>query len=130
MTPLTRAVTVKQLPAAFTLQKKQLFLRELENCCLEAARPCIVLDCAETRALDHTVLHLLLNCLEEAMKRNGDVRLAAVSPEAQAILATWGVDRLFKIFATTAEAVASFQRPSIYAALSKMSHTEPTEDAA
>lgn len=44
------------------------------------------------------------------MKRNGDVRLAGVSPEARAVLESTGVDRLFKIFDSIAEAESSFRR--------------------
>lgn len=130
MTLRTRAVAVKQLPAAFTPQQKQVFLRELESCCQQAARPSIVLDCAAIHTIDRAMLQSLLDFLEVAMKRNGDVRLSTVGPEARVILASWGADRLFKIFATAAEAVASFQRPSGYAVLPKTAYTEPTEDAA
>ena len=77
---------------------------------MNAERPCIVLDCARLREMDHHALHLLLCCLEGAIKRNGDVRLAAVTPTAMACLEAAGVDRLFRIFATTDEAVESFER--------------------
>jgi anti-anti-sigma regulatory factor len=63
--------------------------------------------------MDKPVLHLLLSCLEEAMKRNGDARLAAVSPSAQVVLKMIGADRLFQIFASSAEAVNSFHQHSV-----------------
>ena len=46
------------------------------------------------------------------MKRNGDARLAAVSPSAQAMLKLIGADRLFQIFASNADAVNSFHQHS------------------
>jgi anti-anti-sigma regulatory factor len=106
-----------------------MFLRELEGC-LNVARPCVVLDCSQARQMDKPLLHLLLSCLEETLKRNGDVRLAALSPEARTSLRLSGIERLFKIFDTTAEAVDSFQRPADAAARSGWSHSQPTGSAA
>lgn len=75
---------------------------------MKTDRPRIVLDCSNVRQLNRSVVHLLLHCLEEAMKRNGDVRLAAMPPGAGPVLELTGVNRLFDIFNTTAEAVKSF----------------------
>jgi anti-anti-sigma regulatory factor len=40
-------------------------------------RAYIVLDCSKVGVMDRSAIYLLLCCLEEAMKRNGDVKLAA-----------------------------------------------------
>ena len=115
MSNLTSNVTVKQLPAAFDARHERIFLLQLEDC-WNASRPRIVLDCANVRQIDHPFVHLLLSCLEEAMKRNGDVRLAGVGPEARALLKRHGVDRLFKIFATNQGAIESYQGRQEYSA--------------
>jgi anti-anti-sigma factor len=73
-------------------------------------RPSLVLDCSKVRQMDAPAIHLLLSFLEEAMKRNGDVKLAGVPQEVMATLELAGVDRLFEIFDTNAEAVTSFRR--------------------
>jgi anti-anti-sigma regulatory factor len=70
--------------------------------------------------LDQSAIQLLLSCLEEAIKRNGDVKLAAVPHGARSTLKLTGVDRLFEIFDTNAEAVNSFRRPSIEKALQEL----------
>ncbi|HWG21663.1 MAG TPA: STAS domain-containing protein [Terracidiphilus sp.] len=117
MTLPPRTVTVKQLPEKFDRNRERLFFRELENA-MNVERPAIVLDCSHVCAIDVNALHLLLCCLEEAMKRNGDVRLAGVSGEAWENLQHASVDRLFRIFETTDKAIESFQRrtatPSVY----------------
>ena len=77
---------------------------------MNVERPSIVLDCARLREMDQHGLHLLLCCLEGAIKRNGDVRLAALTPTAMVNLETSGIDRLFRIFASTDEAAESFER--------------------
>ena len=106
------AVAVKQLPETLSEKQGRLFLGELESS-INIDRPSIVLDCSRVRRMDRAVINLLLCCLEEAMKRNGDVKLAAVPQEARSILQLTGVDRLFEIFETNAEAVSSFRRPPV-----------------
>lgn len=103
------AVSLKQLPEKLSLKQGQQFFRELENS-MNVVRPAIVLDCSRVQQMDRSTVHLLLCCLEEALKRNGDVRLCGLQPEALHPLQIAGVDRLFKIFDTTEQAVDSFQR--------------------
>ncbi len=100
-------VAVKQLPARSSAKHRLSFLREIQGS-MDAHRPRMVLDCSNTRELDRQAVYLLLCCLEEAMKRNGDVKLAALPPGAGAILEVTGVKRLFDIYDTTADAVNSF----------------------
>lgn len=110
MTNRLHGVAVKQLPDTFNPERVQLFFRELESS-INVDRPRIVLDCSGVRRMDRSALHLLLCCLEEAMKRNGDVKLAALPEEATATLSSTGVSRLFEVFETTSDAVNSFRRP-------------------
>ena len=96
-------------------------------------RPSLVLDCSRVRLMDTSAVHLLLCCLEEAMKRNGDVKLAAVPAGATAVLELSGIDRLFEIYDTPAEAVSSFRRlPLDLAAMMSLgsSSPRPSENAA
>jgi hypothetical protein len=51
---------------------------------------------------------MMLHCLEEAMKRDGDLKLAALSPESEVMLELMRVARVFEAFATSDEAVRSF----------------------
>ena len=100
-------VTVKRLPGALGLKRRRNFFREIQDC-MSIDRPRVVLDCSSVQKPNRALVHLLLRCLEEAMKRHGDVKLAAVSSEAKAVLEHSGVLRLFDTFDTTAEAVNSF----------------------
>ena len=106
-----RTVTVKYLPEKLGIKQRWTFFRELKES-INADRPRIVLDCGGLRRVDRYAIHMLLRCLEEVMKRNGDVKLAAVPPAARPILTRTGVSRLFEIFDTTSEAVNSFNRTS------------------
>ncbi len=104
-----RLVAVKQLPERLSVKQGRGFFREVESC-LNVDRPRVVLDCSQVKQLDSAGIQVLLRCLEEAMKRNGDVKLAAIPPGAAAILALTRVDRLFEAFDSTADAVNSFHR--------------------
>lgn len=105
-------VTVTQLPETLKMKEGRRFFVDLQTR-LRIERPCMVLDCANVREMDKRAIHMLLCCLEEAMKRNGDVRLAAVTPSIGEILEQTGVDRLFEIYPTQTDAVNSFFRPRI-----------------
>lgn len=127
MTLMRRTVTVRQFPQALNAGQRRNFLHDIE-CCLNADRPCLVLDCSGRGGFDRHALLLLLTCLEEAMKRNGDVRLAGVSTEARAILETTGVDRLFKIFDSIAEAEGSFFRgPAEWSSVDRVHRGSPRD---
>jgi len=104
-----RAVVVKQLPESVSVNESQQLLRELAPL-LEEDLPCLVFDFSEVRQLDSAGIEMLLRCMEEAMKRNGDVKLAAISPQVAVILELTRVDRLFEIFENPSDAVESFHR--------------------
>ena len=107
--------------AAGTTQsgRGQAFCEELQPL-LESDRPRVVLDGAQVRQADSAGVEMLLRCMEAAMKRDGDLKLAAVSPELATILELTRVDRLFEMFATASDAVQSFHA----AALPALTQTE------
>jgi anti-anti-sigma regulatory factor len=109
MTNRVCPVKIERLPETFSEKQVRLFLRSLEGY-VKIDRPSLVLDCSEIRQMDKPAINLLLCLLEESMKRNGDVKLAGVPQEAMGALELAGVDRLFEIFETNAEAVNSFRR--------------------
>lgn len=107
-----RPVTVHQVPEQVTAAEARSFLHELERY-VEMDRPRLVLDCSRLRRMDDAAIHLLLSCLEEAMKRKGDVKLAALRPGAEAMLSFSGAGRLFETFPSTADAVRSYRGRSL-----------------
>jgi anti-sigma B factor antagonist len=104
-----RPVVVQEIPQTLTQENARLFLQEVDPY-LKADRPRIVFDFSSVRELDGAGVEMLLYCTEEVMKRNGDLKLAAVPPGPAVILELTKVDRLFEIFETSSEAVESFHR--------------------
>lgn len=115
MNPRTRAVAVKHLPETLNARQAKAFFSDLESH-MNVDRPLIVLDCSKVRTMDRSAVHLLLCCLEEAMKRNGDVKLASLPLGSAEVMGLSRLDRLFEVFGTIAEAVNSFRRGPIDAA--------------
>lgn len=100
-------VIVKQWPEDSSVNEQHSFLHDVKRS-MRTDRPRIVLDCVHLREVDDSIIYGLLCCLEEAMKRSGDIKLAAVPPAAAAVLARSGAASLFEAFSTSAEAVHSF----------------------
>ena len=107
-----RTISIRKLPVKLDSAHQKALYRELESC-INVDRPCVVLDCSMLAQFDRRAIHLLLCCLEEAMKRNGDVRLTGLQPEAQSVLKSTGLDAIFQVFDDISEAVDSFRTPCI-----------------
>jgi anti-anti-sigma factor len=100
-------VVVMQVPEKLNAGEVRSFMADLGPL-LESHRPRLVLDCSQVRSIDSAGVEVLLQCLEEALKRDGDLKLAALSPEAEVILELMRVARVFETFPTSEEAVRSF----------------------
>lgn len=100
-------VVVMQMPEQLNSEAARTFVQDMEPL-LETHRPRIVFDCSQVRYMDSAGVEMMLHCLEEAMKRDGDLKLAALSPESEVILELMRVARVFEAFATSDEAVRSF----------------------
>lgn len=100
-------VIVMELPEQLNGADGKAFLWDLQPL-LEVDRPRVVLDCSQVQYIDSVGIDVLLHCMDEAMKRDGDLKLAALSPSSAAILELMRVDRLFEVFDTADEAARSF----------------------
>lgn len=89
-------------------ENERVFLRELDHCIEGAKRPRVVLDCSELDGIGLPEIRFFVSCLERVMKRNGDARLAGLSPRAREILSRSGVGRLFRIYDSRESAIRSF----------------------
>src|SRR5262249_17436442 len=89
------------LPAA------RAFWREVQPF-VNADRPQLVFDFSNVRQLDAAGVEVLLRCMNQAMKRDGDLKLAALSPQAAVVLELTRTDRLFEIYESSTDAARSF----------------------
>ncbi len=103
----SRPVIVMRVPERVNLKQARSFLREVKPL-LVADRPQVVFDLSQVKQLDVTGVDMLLHCMAEAAKRDGDVKLAALSPQSAVVLELTRTDRLFEIYETSTDAVRSF----------------------
>ena len=75
---------------------------------LKADRPQLVFDLSLVKQLDAAGVEMLLHCVSEVMKRDGDLKLASLSQQAAMVLELTRTDRLFEIYDNSTEAARSF----------------------
>ncbi len=103
----SRPVVVKRVPALLNTRQARKFHDEVRPL-LRIDRPQIVFDLAAVRQIDAVGIDMLLQCMTEASRRDGDLKLANLSPHAAVILELTRTDRLFEIYETATDAVKSF----------------------
>jgi anti-anti-sigma factor len=100
-----RPVLVMEMPEQLNSVEAQAFLRELKPL-LDCPRPRIILDCSAVRHIDGAGVAMMLHCLEEAMNHDGDLKLAALPGESEAVME---LRQRFEAFPTCHQAVSSFK---------------------
>ncbi|HTT20527.1 MAG TPA: STAS domain-containing protein [Candidatus Sulfotelmatobacter sp.] len=103
----TGPIVVMQVPEILNVGEVRNFMQDLGPL-LESNRPRVVLDLSQVRSMESAGVEMLLHCLEEVLKRDGDLKLAALSAEAEVILELMRVGRVFETFRTCDDAVRSF----------------------
>ncbi|HLH09299.1 MAG TPA: STAS domain-containing protein [Terriglobales bacterium] len=105
----SKPVIVKRMPDRLNQRQARMFLHEVQPF-LNTDRPQLVFDCSQIRQMDAAGVDMLLRCMAEVMKRDGELKLAKLSPQAAVILELTRTDRLFEIYESSGDAVKSFQR--------------------
>jgi anti-anti-sigma factor len=103
----SQGVVVKILPARLDAGELAAFQRAMQTP-LKSDSPHIVLDLSVVKYLGSAGIEFLLECLSAIVRRDGDMKLAAISPESASLLALTRVERFFEIFRTVEDAVNSF----------------------
>ena len=104
-----RPVFVKRIPERLNNREAKAFLREMQKV-VNSDRPQLVFDCSTVKQIDAAGVEMLLHCLSRAVRHDGDIKLAAVSPQMEIVLQMTRTDRLFEIYDTATDAVLSFSR--------------------
>ena len=102
----SRPVVVKRMPERLNSRTAREFLRDVRPF-LAADRPQLVFDRLVAQ-IDAAGVEMLLRCMSEAHKRDGDVKLASLSDQAAVVLELTRTERLFEIYETSTEAARSF----------------------
>ncbi|HJX00916.1 MAG TPA: STAS domain-containing protein [Terriglobales bacterium] len=103
----SRPVVVKRMPERVNQREARKFLQDVQPF-LRADRPQLVFDLSQVKQLDAAGVEMLLHCVSEVMKRDGDLKLASLSRQATMVLELTRTDRLFEIYESSTEAARSF----------------------
>jgi anti-sigma B factor antagonist len=124
-----RPVVVKRMPERLNARTARDFLRDVETF-LSIDRPQLVFDLSEVEQLDVAGVEMLLRCMSEAHKRDGDLKLASLSQQAAVVLELTRTERLFEIYETSVDAVRSFSGFLPNAMRQQLLHKRPRTPAA
>ncbi len=103
----SRPVVVKRIPERLNAPAAKKFLNEVGPF-LRSDRPQLVFDLSQVKQMDAAGVDMLLHCLNQTMKRDGDVKLASLSPQAAIVLEMTRTERLFEIYQNSTDAVRSY----------------------
>ena len=103
----SRPVVVKRMPERMNLSQSRAFWHEVQPF-VNADRPQVVFDLSNVCQLDAAGVEVLLRCMNQAMRRDGDLKLAALSPQAAVVLDLTRTSRLFEIYENSTDAARSF----------------------
>jgi len=107
MESISRPVVVKRMPETMNLKQARNFLKEVEPF-LNSDRPQLVFDLSRVQHIDAGGIDVLLQCMREVIKHDGDLKLASVSPQAAVVLELTRTGRLFEIYDNSTQAAKSF----------------------
>lgn len=103
----SRPVVVKRVPEHVNARTARRFWADIQPF-LGIDRPQLVFDFSAVVQLDAAGVEMLLRCVSEVHKRDGDLKLASLSEPAAVVLELTRAERLFEIYDTPVEAVRSF----------------------
>ena len=103
----SRPVVVKRMPERVNARTARTFFRDVQPF-LVTDRPQLVFDLSQVVQLDAAGVEMLLRCMSEAHKRDGDLKLASLSAQANVVLELTRTERLFEVYETSTDAVRSF----------------------
>lgn len=101
---------MKSVPETMTAREASLFYKEVLPA-LSSDRPQIVFDMSKMRRVDSIAIAVFLRCICQVMKYDGDIKMAAVLPQAAAMLELTRIGRLFEMYEDSIAAVKSFGEP-------------------
>lgn len=102
-----RQIVVRKMPKRFARRRARNFYDDVKPL-LNSDQPQIVFDMSETGYIDSTGADVLLQCLCEAMKCDGEVKLAGLTYAASIVLEMTCIGRLFEVYEDSASAIRSF----------------------
>ena len=116
-----RPVVVKRVPEKMNGRRARKFYNAVRPI-LISDRPQIVFDMSKTRHVDSTGIAVLLRCVCQATKGDGDIKLAGVSSQIAVVLELTRIGQLFEMYENSIVATKSFSSPTTHRPNSSQQH--------
>jgi anti-anti-sigma regulatory factor len=101
----TSAMIVKRLPSPRDQVARRLFLREIKRFVVNSYRPRLIVDLSAVEQISPESVDLLLECVCHTERGDGEVSVAAASPQTDVILEITQASSVLNIFSSVLEAV-------------------------
>jgi len=102
-----RPVIVKRIPETMNGREAHSFYKEVLPV-LSSDRPQIVFDMSKMQQVDSIGASMFLQCICQAAKRDGTIKLAGMLPRAAVVFELTRIGQLFEIYENSTSAVLSF----------------------
>jgi anti-anti-sigma factor len=116
-------IVVVNLPERVTAKQARTLRRDLRDQ-LNVDHPSVILDLSDVKEMDTAGMDLLLECMNQTVRRDGTIQLRGISPEAQTILELTGMDLILGLVPGGASESVSEVSPAC------VPDTQPTSAAA
>jgi anti-anti-sigma regulatory factor len=104
-----RQVLTEHFPDCTSPGACRAFLRRLQSSLFNTYRPVVVLDMSYAPQMNAAGIDLLLCCITEVTRRDGELKLAAASAQAELILELTQLTGIVERFSTVEQARASLE---------------------
>lgn len=98
-------VVIKEFPRNRNFARRKSFLAEIRNVVRCTYRPQLVLNISESTEMAPDVIDLLLECVEQLERADGQVSVVTGSPQTAVILELTGLTSVLDTFSSVSEAV-------------------------
>jgi anti-sigma B factor antagonist len=98
---------VKRVPETMNSGEARAFYEGISTV-LSSDRPQIVFDMSKTKHVDSVGISVFVRCMRQAMRHDGDIRLAGVLPQIAVIFELTRIGRLFEMYESSTAAAKSF----------------------
>jgi anti-anti-sigma regulatory factor len=101
----TSALVIRRLPSPRDPAARRLFLREIKRFVVDSHRPRLIVDLSGVEQISQESVDLLLECVRHTERGDGEVSVAAASPQTDVILEITQAASVLNIFSSVLEAV-------------------------
>ena len=102
----TCSTIIIKMPEDLSGKEVSRLMRQLKPA-LKLDQPSVIVDMSQVRHISTEGLDLLLHCMKTIARHDGGLKLARISPQAATLLEITRMDRVFHMFPSVADAVAS-----------------------